>query len=257
MQKQKNIYFYVLIRHWRSFTYFDRCINSVLSQNYKNFKILFVDDNSGYDDFRKIYIREKLKGHIIVFNKTRKYSIRNGYELINKYAIKNNAVVINLDADDWLISNNVFKYLNIYYLKHPDVYLTYGECVLWDGNKYSRPARKIDKYWNHQYPNKIIKYKLFRKYPFLPLHPRTWKVSLFKKIKKASLFRPDRTWLKFAEDQAYYYPMLEMVGRNFGVINKPLYVYNIFTEMADIKVNTDELLKDELLIRTSNKYAHL
>jgi len=245
----KTTFFYILIRHWKVFKYFDRCIDSVFQQTYGQYKILFIDDNSGFDIYRIKYIKERLKGHVTVFNKIRKYSVRNGYEMIHKYCSNINAILINLDADDWFIDIKTLAYLNKYYGKNPKCQLTYGNCVLWNGRNYSKPANQINKYWNKPYPREIIKNKTFRKYPFLPLHPRTWRVSLFKKIRKEDMFRPDGNWLEFAEDQAFFFPMLEMANGNFGVINKPLYVYNTATEQSDKKINLMELLKDELIIR--------
>ncbi len=244
-----TIFFYILIRHWKAFEYFDRCIESVLNQTYKNYKILFVDDASGYDEYRKRYIKEKLKGHIVVFNKYKKFSVRNGYEMIYEYCINGSAVVVNLDGDDWFIDNNVLSFLNKYYVAHPEIQLTYGNCVLWNGKNYSKPAGQINKYWNHSYPKKIVDSRNYRKHPFLPLHLRTWKVSLYKRIGKYELLRPNGEWLRFAEDQAFFYPMLEMVNANVGVIEKSLYVYNVATKQSDYKINLTELLKDELIIR--------
>jgi glycosyltransferase involved in cell wall biosynthesis len=248
------MFIYILIRHWKAFEYFDRCIDSVLLQNYRNYKILFVDDASGYDIYRKKYITEKLKGHTVVFNKFRKYSVRNGYEMIHKYCTNHNGVVVNLDADDWLISSDVLDYLNSYYLNHPDIQITYGNCILWDGDKLSKPVNQINRYWNRPYPKGVIKNKSYRKYTFLPLHPRTWKVLLFKKIYKEDFLRPDGKWLRFAEDQAFFYPMLELSNGNIGRISKPLYAYNTATIHADNKINLNELLKDELTIRRKFVY---
>ena len=93
----------------------------------------------------------------------------------------------------------------------------------------------------------------YRLEPFYPLHPRTWKVWLFKKIKKEDFHRPNGTWLQYAEDQAIFFPMLEIANGNFEVIKAPLYVYNMTTQHSDIKENLLGLLKDELIIRKKTK----
>ena len=61
--------------------------------------------------------------------------------------------------------------------------------------------------------------------------------------------RPDGSWLQFAEDQAMFYPMLEIAKGKYAVMSKPLYVYNIATKNSDNKQNLIRLLKDELIIR--------
>jgi len=259
MNKQKirsDIFFYVLIRSWNAFEYFDRCIDSVLNQTYKNFKILFIDDCSNYTKKQKEYIKKRLKNHIVVFNKKRRYSVFNAYKIIHKYAKDSEGVVLNLDGDDWLLDNNVLSFLAKVYDNNPDCLVTYGECLLWDGKEYSsRPSRFIKKFANIPYPKRLIRKNSYRLEPFYPLHPRTWKVWLYKKIKKEDLQRPDGSWLEFAEDQAMFFPMLEMVNERYRVIKKPLYVYNVTTKHSDIKLNLIKLLKDELIIRKKTPYA--
>src|SRR3989344_2634209 len=241
-------FFYILIRSFDSFKYFDKCIDSVLAQSYKNYKILFVDDASKYNKNQTDFIKNKLEGHTVVFNKERKYSLYNAYHMINKYANEDGAVVFNLDGDDCLMDNDVLAYVNLVYQK-TGCFLTYGECVHWNGKELSKPAHLIKQYTNIPYPKDVVKSNSYRNYPFLPLHPRTWKVWLFKKIKRTDFLRPDGSWLQFAEDQAMFYPMLEIAKGKYAVMSKPLYVYNIATKNSDNKQNLIRLLKDELIIR--------
>ena len=102
----KKIFFYVLIRSRKAFGNFDKCINSVFFQDNTNYKILYSDDASGYTKKQKKYIKEKLKKHIVLFNKSRKYSLRNAYDIIHKYSTVYGAIVFNLDGDDWLPHTN-------------------------------------------------------------------------------------------------------------------------------------------------------
>ena len=257
LYKKGQIFFYVLIRSWNSYEYFDRCVDSILNQTYKNFKILFVDDSSNYTKKQKEYIRKKLKNHTVVFNKKRKFSVFNAYKMLRKYAENNDAIVLNLDGDDWLLGRMVLEYLAKVYSENPECLLSFGECVFWDGKKNSTPSRFVKEYTNIPYPKKVIRQNSFRKYPFSPLHPRTWKVWLFKKIRKQDLLRPDGTWLEFAEDLAMFLPMLEMAAERYKVIKIPLYVYNISSKHSDVKDNLLGLLKDELIIRKKKPYAKI
>lgn len=252
--KKDGVFFYVLIRSWNTFEYFGRCADSVLKQPYKNFKILFIDDASNYTTKQKKYIKEKLKKHIVEFNKKRRFSVFNAYKMIHKYADNNDAIIINLDGDDWFVNDGVLADLSEVYGQNPSCLLTYGECLLWGGEQYSRPSRLIKDFTNIPYPQKVIREKTYRLEPFYPLHPRTWKVWLYKKIKKEDFLRPDGAWLKFAEDLAMFYPMLEMAAGRFKVIKKPLYAYNVAAQHADIKENLIKLLKDELIIRKKKPY---
>ncbi|OGV91470.1 hypothetical protein A2783_01550 [Microgenomates group bacterium RIFCSPHIGHO2_01_FULL_45_11] len=254
MEKKSFPYFFILIRSWNCYRNLLKSINSALKQDYRNFKILFIDDASNYSNKQKNVIKKKLKSHIAVFNSKRKFAVCNAYYLLKNFADKKNAVVLNLDGDDWLLDTSVLSYLSMVYQKSPHCLLTWGECVFWNGKTYSKPSRLIKPYTNISYPLKVVKESSYRRYPFLPLHPRTWKVSVFNQIKKASFLRPDGTWLQFAEDQALFYPMLEMARGRYKVIKKPLYAHNTTTKLSDAKINLTQLLKDELIIRKRKSY---
>ncbi len=256
--KANDVFFYILIRSWNGFTYLNRCIDSVLNQSYKNYKILFVDDHSGYDTKKRTYIKNKLKGHLVKFNRKRLYSLRNAYNLLTPCPNRKNTVVFNLDGDDWLLNHNSLAVVADIYRQNKNCLLTYGECLLWTekglGNK---PSRLSLPNANRHYSQKIIGENNYRQEPFLPLHPRTWKLSLFKKIMKSDFLRPDGTWLRFAEDQAIFYPLLEMAGGNFETIKKPIYVHRFEHQNSDLKANLVGLVKDELIIRRKPKYEAL
>jgi len=247
--------FYILIRSWKAHDNFDRCIDSVLMQTYKNFKILFVDDASGLTATQKSYIKNKLKGHLVKFNKKRLYSLRNAYELLKGCPDNENAVVFNLDGDDWLPNGHSLEAVAKTYASKKACLLTYGECLVWDNGKLSdQPAHFILPNANLAYPKSVITSGMYRREPFYPFHPRTWKLWLFKKINKTDFLRPDGNWLQFAEDQAIFFPMLEMSGGNFQRIDKPIYVHNFEHKHSDLKANLFNLVKDELIIRIKPKY---
>ncbi len=247
-QKQ-NIYFYVLVRARNSFHYFDRCINSVLEQKYREYTILYIDDHSKYTTKQINYIRQKLKSHVVVFNKERKYSLRNAYDAIHSFAEKKESVIVSLDGDDWLAGNNVFETLNKYYQRKNYV-ATYGNCYISKNKGISKEkASQLFEYCNIPYPNKVIKEKSYRKYPFLPLHLRTWKTSIFKKIQRDEFLDLSGNWLRFCEDQAIFFPILEMAGEKVKCISEPLSVYNMENIESDHKTNLVQQIKDEIIIR--------
>lgn len=255
--RSEDIYFYILIRSWNGFEYFDRCINSVLSQLYTNYRILFVDDNSGYSKQQKKYITKKLTGHVVHFNIQRCYSVYNAYLMLQEFATDGEGVVINLDGDDWLLHEDALFTIARVYSTH-DCLLTYGECLLWDNQQLSeKPSRFLQSYTNIPYPKAVVEQNAYRRKRFLPLHPRTWKVWLYKKIREGDFKRPDGTWLQYPEDMAMFFPMLEMAHWRYRVICDPLYVYNIATQKSVAKIHTQDLIADELVIRRKTPYAPL
>src|SRR3972149_2305506 len=108
-------FFYILIRSWKTFDYFENCINSVFNQRYKNYKILYIDDASGYSNKQKKRIQVKLNKHIVIFNRIRKYSVYNGFYMIYNYAKKRNSICLILDGDDWLLDKNTLLYISKLY----------------------------------------------------------------------------------------------------------------------------------------------
>ena len=252
--KPQKTFFYILVRSRNSFQYFDRCVNSILNQNYTEYSILYIDDHSNYTTKEKKYIKQKLQNHEAIFNKFRKYSLKNAYEVIHKYATKEKSVVVSLDGDDWLYNTNVLQILNDIYEKQ-DCVATYGDCYIWKNATLSeKPASKTLEYCNIPYPQEIIDTKSFRKYPFLPLHLRTWRTKVFKKIPISEFKDHEDNWFKFCEDQAIFYPILEMYPKKVLCVTKPLSIYNQDNDNNDFKKNFIEQVKDELFIRKMKKY---
>lgn len=257
-QKQKKtsqidqLFFYVLVRSWNSFKYFDRCIDSILNQKYALFQIIFVDDCSNYNAEQKKYMKQKLANHKIIFNKKRKYSIRNAYEVIHKCIKNDDAVVVSVDGDDWLANSEVLTTLNKTY-QNENCFFSYGSCSIWNDSRIHHQS-SFDPIANTAYPSEVIKDKSFRTIPFRPLHLRSWKVWLFKKINLRDFLYVDRSWLRFCEDMAIFFPFLEMYPKKYVVISDILYIYNRETINNDIKVNRFETIREEIFIRKKTPY---
>lgn len=249
MNKNTPPFFYVLICSWNCFEYLDRCIDSVLGQKYKNYQIIFVDDNSLYTSEQIKHIRKKLSGHLVFFNKKRKFALENIYTRLHDTSLNRNAVIFNLDGDDWLKNDDVLMYVANVYLKE-NCWFTYGNCEIWNGNDLTTvPATSKSVGLNLAYPKKVITTKKYRKEVFFPLHPRTWLLSVFLKIDKRNFLDQSGNWLKFAYDMAIFFPLLESNPEKLTVIRKILSVYNVRNTFADNKVNAFDLVKTELFLR--------
>lgn len=250
----KNYSYYFLVRSWNNFEYFDLCINSLLSQH-GNFTILYVDDCSDYTRSQQQHIKSRLKGHIVIFNTERKYSLRNAYETIHTYVTNPQAIVVNVDGDDWLIQNKVLTVLNNVY-KTTHCALTYGNCIYWapKNSLHGKLASRVNPSINTRYTRQVEESNTYRKQYFIPLHLRSWRASAFMRIYKKSFLRPDGSWIRFCEDQAIFYPLLEMSSGNYQVISDLLYSYNIKTLYSDSKINQTERLFDEVAILRQQPY---
>jgi glycosyltransferase involved in cell wall biosynthesis len=249
---------YVLVRGRNAQPFVERCIDSILSQTYRNLTILFVDDASEYTREVKKSIRERLGMHVCVWRTERYYSVRNAYEMIHQYCQDPQGIVINLDADDWFSTPESVSIIAKNYQEKKCLF-AYGDCYLWSGRDENELpiASKVMAPCNIPYLPEVIKNNTYRDVQFMPLHPRTWKVHAFKKIDVSSFQRSDGSWLQFCEDQAIYYPIFEMFGQHGAVFSEPLIVYNQANQLADIKVNRIATLKDELEIRRKPRYESI
>ncbi len=246
---KKETFFYVLIRSWNAFDCFDRCIDSVLSQTYTHYQIIFVDDASDYTIEQKNHIRKKLRGHKVIFNSVRLYALRSAYEALGAYAAKDDAVVFSLDGDDWLADSKVLEYHNEIYKKNR-FDATYGDCLLYkNGFLNPQPASQLLPFTNTYYPAHIQKSRAFRKYPFLPLHPLTWRVSAFKKIPKKNFMHRGK-WFKYWQDLAIFLSLLEDKKNTVAVLTKPSTVYNMsHPTNTNASYKLYERIQEELDIR--------
>ena len=221
----------------------------MFKQNRSDYQILFIDDASEYTRAQKKFITEKLKGHIIQFNKDQRFSLRNAYEAIHNYIENDDAIIINLDGDDWLIRDDVIQIINDTY-NSTSCLLTYGNCIYYapHSKDHLKVVDKVIPTINHRYPLEVEKQNSYRKQYFRPLHIRTWKVGHFKKIPKKYFLRPDQTWIEMCEDQAMFLPMLEISEGQYQIITNALSAYNQANPLSDHKIYRIKQLIDEVII---------
>ena len=194
-----------------------------------------------------------LGDHVVIFNKSRKYSLRNAYEVIHKYVSEPNSIIISLDGDDWLTRDDVLDVLDEVY-SNKNCNLTYGNCILFNPQhqNHNLLASTENPHANTRYSPETEKNNSYRTEFFRPLHLKTWRADLFKKIKKQEFLRPDGSWIKFCEDQAILFPLLEMSAGKYEVIEDHLSAYNLNTNLSDGKLYPKERLFDEVNLRRKN-----
>ncbi|MBW7955196.1 glycosyltransferase family 2 protein [Patescibacteria group bacterium] len=247
---------YVLVRGRNAEAFVERCLESILNQTYKNVTILFVDDASDYTKEVRKRINHLLRDHVVVWRKERYFSVRNAYEMITTFCDDPDGVVVNVDADDWLAHRTALKTI-IQFYKTEHCLFSYGNCYVWQGQDLDRLpiASEVMPACNIPYSKDVIKNRTFRSVPFLIYHPRTWKVAAFKSIPLDAFKRSDGHWLQFCEDQAIFFPLLEMYPKQWYFCPTPLSVYNQANISADIKLHRLETLRDEIEIRRKTPYA--
>lgn len=246
--------FVILIPSYKNERWCVQNIESALSQEYSNFRIVFVDDCSPDNTFEKVksYVKDSpnakkppLKyGISLIRNSQRLGAMENLYNMV--HSCDDNEVVITLDGDDKLAHKNVLSKLNEVY-SSGEVWMTYGSYKGSDGHiGCCKP-----------YEKNIIESNAFRNVPWRASHLRTFYAGLFKKIKKEDLYGPEGNFLDMAWDCGFQFPMLEMSGDNFRFISDILYIYNIDNPISDFRVNVARQGMLDGFIRRKPKYQRL
>ena len=212
-------HFIVLVTVHDSVKWIGKCLDSVINQDYKNYKLVVIDDHSTDGTWDVIC---KYDAHSIR-NETRlAHSLPNMETGIKLFSLDKEDVIITLDGDDWLSDNHVLSHLNAVYQKN--IWLTYGQYV---------PLSRT--YFNYCRP--IYNAQEYRKSGvWVTSHLRTFKRKLWDLIDKKDFRIENGEYLPTCGDLAFMYPMIEMAGLSrIEFIDRVLYVYNDMNPQNDMK----------------------
>ena len=208
--------FVVISPVYNTAPYIEKCIRSVLDQDYKNFELMVIEDYSN-DGTREIIkkLHESVGGFNVHYNDSRLESpIGNFVKGVQLSQGDKNDILVTVDGDDWLYSNDVLSYLNEVY-QDPEVWLTYGQFVSATGSikNTSKLLRDTRNYRSNG--------------TWVTSHLRTLKRGLFNKINDRDLRDKRNNYYVYYPDPAYMFPAIEMAGlKHIKFIDKVLYVYN-------------------------------
>jgi len=199
---------------------------SMISQSYDNWRAVFIDDVStdetadyikklakqfGYDERINVVIRKEKFGEV-----------RNTIAEL-KY-IKDEEVVIRLDAGDWITENDCLYMLN-------EIYKEYDAAVCWTGQRWAYTTYGISSKLNLEPDQSIYDH------PWVTSHLKTFRAKALKKVNEKNFFDDEGNWIMIACDQAVFLPMMHLALRD----KKPLvylprtcYHYNIDLEKPDL-----------------------
>ena len=266
----------VVIPSYKNSKWYTWNLASVLKQDYKNFRVIYIDDHSPdktaekveeyvrsknipinklfFDDQRSndiLQVTDQFQKAVnqnpsffsLVINKNRAGALANLYRGI--WSCCDEEIVVTLDGDDWFADFQVLKRLNEAY-QNDNIWLTHGTMIEYPSGS---------KGWSEPIPLKIIKKNAFRNFK-CPSHLRTFYAWLFKRIKLEDLlYRGEffsMTW-----DMAIMYPMVEMCGSRHAFISEPTYIYNMSNPINDNKVNAELQRTLDRYIRAQTPYERL
>jgi len=197
--------------------YIRACVDSILSQQYDNFIVYFLDDCSDDNGYKLI---PDVTNFIVKRNQTRKYALESIVETLKNEDFKHDDIICLLDGDDLLSNPFVLNVLNdTYCSNHVD--LTYGSyCQLGSniciGSEYS-----------------VEEMNNIRNSPWRGTHLKTFKYSLFKKYLELDptlsyMKTEEGDFIKMPYDLAIMLPLFEIAGYGkCSFIDLPLYYYRI------------------------------
>ena len=239
----------LVITSYNNKEWYKKNLDSALSQNYSNFRVIYVDDHSpdGTGDLVEQYINENdwQDKVTLIKNTERKWKMENFYNAVHEFC-RDQEIILDFDGDDFYPYENVLSIINEAYAD-PEVWITYGSYVMWP-----KPAHCVCA----EVPECVVKKNAYRSHRWVTSQQRTFYAWLFKKIRKEDL-KYNGKFVDMACDLAYMFPMLEMAGGRFKYITDVIYVYNRDNPISDGKKNFPRQLFLDKYIRGLQPYERL
>lgn len=240
--------------------WYKKNLESVFDQNYRNYRVIYIDDCSQDNTANLVeeYIKLKKQEHkvLLIKNKIWLSQMTNHYRAVN--LCSDEEIIVHLDGDDWLDNPNVLSYVNEIYNQN-DVWLTFGGAHIFG----EQPP-----YFYHleKWPNKnhILPFKrLINKGKFRDAwffnHLRTFKAWLFKLIKIEDLmYKSSFEKASIAPDVLFMYPMLEMAKDKTIMTLNNLYVWNRTNPQSQLVITKESKIANLVnKVKKWKKYSAL
>jgi len=220
-------------------------VSSIKQQSYQNYLAVYGYDKSTDNTYEQLVhaIQDDAK-FIVIHNEDQESQMSNFYFTWNSLKqagkIDPEDIVVEVDADDWLLHPFVLQYLNQVY-QDPNIWMTYGHYIEY-------PSGQVGGHFYMQLPeNNDV-----RNNPFAYSHLKTYKAWLLDSIPQEYLINPEtgRYW-SITADFAMCMPMVELAGRDrIFRLDQPVYVYNSSDESgSESKSRLAEQKRIEQLIR--------
>ena len=201
--------FIVVVPVFNAVKFIGLCLDSILEQDYKRYKVIVVDDHStdGTWELIKTYPVKSVRN-----DKHNGSPVANTKRGIDLCAKNKEDIIVIVDGDDCLAGDFVLWYLNEVY--QGDIWLTYGQYY---------PLSGYPLNWCRPVPDT----RTYRKsHEWYTTALRTFKRKLWDKIDDNDL-RYNGEYAHGGSDRAYMYPMIEMAGKkHIKFIDEILYIYN-------------------------------
>lgn len=237
----------VIIPSYNNIKWYKNNLDSVLAQDYANYRVIYIDDCSrdGTAQAVAAYLETADQEHRVqlLLNYERVGAMANLYGAI--HSCRDEEICVLVDGDDWLYGPDVLKKLNEVY-SSDEIWFTHGTLMEY-------PMGHVT--WCEPIPSAAIAANSYRECK-CPSHLRTFYAWLFKKIRLQD-FLYKGEFLKMAWDMAIMYPLAEMAAERHAFVQDVLYAYNMSNPINDNKVDADLQNFLDRLIRNRPRYHRL
>lgn len=231
----RNIEYSRFLRFWYS----------IISQTYKNWGMILIDDNSdnGLDLFIDNIVRPH-KNHVTyIKNRIRQGVAANTYKAIHYFTENPESIIAIIDGDDALLGNDVLQdIVNRYEHMNSDVVI--GKMYRTD--KFTAFYKYTPNFLNPRlYGGNVWQHlRTFKKYLFdsLSIYDLKLKENNSNEINTQLKLKSENKWIEYCVDYAYMIPIVEM-SKNPQIIDR----FNYFHDRSTL--NTAELRdkKDQII----------
>lgn len=246
--------FIILVTVHNSKEWIGKCINSILCQDYKNYKLIIVDDHSDDGTWE---IVSKYEGLLIRNEKRLFHSLISMINAIKGFVEDDEDIIVSVDGDDWLIDEQVLSVLNEAY--DGEIWLTYGQYIPYsDSYKnycqplgYNRTTNDQGEWIESRLDSRTYRHSGV----WITSHLKTFKKKLWDKIDDKDFREENGEYFKTCGDCAMLYPMIEMAGdQHIKFINRVLYVYNDLNPNCHTRTIPDESIRIARYLRSKPCY---
>lgn len=227
----------IIVPIYQSEQYLSQCIDSIISQTFKDFELILIDDGSTdksgiiCDEYQKLDSRVKVL-HI------QNQGVSNARNIgIN--TAKGEWITF-VDSDDWLEATYLAAFFELN-LQEDTLYVEQAQAV----------KSSLYKYWPAKFPSTILTLNSINDYTSLNnilIYGTPWgKLYNTNVIKKNKIFF-DRQ-ISLHEDHCFYFEYIRHI-KHINIINKSRYYYRIILNSQSLSSNKKMPAYDKLL------YAH-
>ena len=165
----------VVIPSYNNSKYYQKNLDSLFCQHYKNYRVIYIDDCSpdSTGDLVETYIHDHQQESrvTLIKNKQRRGALANHYTAA--HMCQNHEIIVQVDGDDWFKHDQVLATVNKAY-QDPNVWLTYSQHEMYPPTGKALQDRVI--------PAVIRESNAYREYKWVASALRTFYAGLFKRI---------------------------------------------------------------------------